>query len=68
MDEDELIVEWKIERKQLDAEVRRRLIFSEDQEAYAKAKAVSDGLEHGFSEYHEMQVPAREVVVRTAST
>ena len=68
LDEDELIVEWKIERKQLDAEVRRRLIFSEDQEAYAKAKAVSDGLEHGFSEYHEMQVPAREVVVRTAST
>jgi hypothetical protein len=23
-------------------------------------------MEHGFSEYHEMQAPAREVVVRTA--
>jgi hypothetical protein len=64
--EDELIVEWQIERKQLDAEVRRRLIFIEDQRAYAKAKTVSDGLEHGFSEYDEMQAPAREVVVRTA--
>ena len=64
--EDELIVEWQIERKQLDAEVRRRLIFIEDQQAYAKVKAVSDGLEHGFSEYDEMQVPAREVVVRAA--
>jgi hypothetical protein len=66
LSEDDLIQEWQIERKQLDAEVRRRLIFLLDQEAYAKAKAVSDGLEHGFSEYEEMHAPAREVIVRTA--
>lgn len=66
LSEGNLIQEWQIERKQLDAEVRRRLIFLQDQEAYAKAKAVSDGLEHGYSEYDEMQAPAREVIVRTA--
>jgi hypothetical protein len=64
--EEDLIQEWQIERRQLDAEVRRRLIFLQDQEAYVKARAVSDGLEHGFSEYAEMQAPAREVIVRTA--
>lgn len=66
LSEEALIQEWQIEKKQLDSEVRRRLIFLEDQEAYTKAKSVSDGLEHGFSEYDEMQAPAREVVVRTA--
>ena len=64
--EDQLVQEWQIEKKQLDAEVRRRLILLQDQEAYVKAKAVSDGLEHGFSEYGEMRPPAREVIVRTA--
>jgi hypothetical protein len=64
--EDDLTEEWQIKRTQLDAEVRRRLIFLEDQQAYAKAKRVSDGLEHGFSEHDEMHAPAREVVVRTA--
>lgn len=66
LSEERLLQEWQINRKQLDAEVRRRLIFSLDSEAYAKAKAVSDGIEHGFSEYEEMQAPAREVVVSTA--
>jgi hypothetical protein len=66
LDEDQLVQEWQIEKKSLDAEVRRRLVFLEDQEAYAKAKAVSDGLEHGYSEYGEMRLPAREVIVRTA--
>jgi hypothetical protein len=66
LSEDALVQHWGIEKKRLDGEVRRRLIFLEDQEAYAKAKAVSDGLEHGFSEYEEMQAPARDVVVATA--
>ncbi|MBB1092262.1 hypothetical protein HUU61_13280 [Rhodopseudomonas palustris] len=64
--EDQLIQEWKIDKKKLDADVRRRLIFLQDQETYNKAKAVSDGFEHGFLDYNEMRNPAREVIVRTA--
>lgn len=66
LNEDQLVKEWKIDRKRLDAEVRYRLLFHEDRDAYTKAKAVSDGLEHGYSEYGEMRLPAREVIVRTA--
>lgn len=39
---------WGIELKQLDGEVRRRLIFQEDSDTYSDARAASDGLEHGF--------------------
>lgn len=66
IDTDELVQKWKIDIKKLDSEVRLRLIFHDDRDAYKSAKKVSDAFEHGFLEYDEMQAPARDVVVRTA--
>lgn len=64
--ESALLIEWGVQKKELDAAVRLKLIFEGDQDTYRKAKAVSDGFEHGFSEYDEMQAPAREIVVKAS--
>ncbi|MGY1731770.1 hypothetical protein ACI798_09615 [Geodermatophilus sp. SYSU D01045] len=45
---DDLLAEWGIELKQLDSEVRRRVLCRGDAEAYAEAREASDGLEHGI--------------------
>jgi hypothetical protein len=64
--EDQLLVNWQVGRKQLDSEVRRRLIFQGDEQCFNKARAVSDGLEHGFTDFSVMRKPAYEVIVQTA--
>ncbi|WP_420134236.1 hypothetical protein [Rhodopseudomonas sp.] len=66
INQEDLVHEWKIDKKHLDAAVRLRLIFHGDQDTYAIAKKLSDGFEHGYLEYADMYSPAREVVVRTA--
>jgi hypothetical protein len=48
-------------------EVRRRLIFGGDAKALSDARLVSDGFEHGFSDFDEMRKPAHEVLIKTAS-
>lgn len=48
MDRAQLAAEWGIDLKQLDAEVRKRLIMQGDEDTYKKAKVTSDGFEHGF--------------------
>jgi hypothetical protein len=52
--------------KRLDSEVRRRLIFKGDEECFRKAREVSDGFEHGYSDFSDMRKPAHEVIVKTA--
>jgi hypothetical protein len=45
------------------AEARRRILFQGDTETHRRAKATSDGIEHGFAEYAELResaVPARD--------
>jgi hypothetical protein len=64
--EDQLLVDWQVERTRLDSEVRRRLIFQGDEECFTKAREVSDGVEHGFTDFNDMRKPAYEVVVKTA--
>jgi hypothetical protein len=63
---DQLLAEWQLELKQLDTEVRRRVIFQGDEDCFATAREVSDGLEHGFTDFSEMRKPAEQVIVKTA--
>lgn len=46
---------WGIRVKDLDREVRLRLIFSGDARCYTNLKEASDGLEHGYSDFHELR-------------
>jgi hypothetical protein len=64
--QDQLLDEWQLELKRLDSEVRRRLIFQGDDDCFTKARDVSDGFEHGFTDFGEMRKPAQEVIVKTA--
>jgi hypothetical protein len=64
--ENQLLVDWQVKRKRLDSEVRRRLIFLSDDPCFDKARDVSDGFEHGFTDFSEMRKPAHEVIVKTA--
>jgi len=48
LDQAVLASEWKVQERQLDSEVRKRLVMHGDEVAYSRAKAASDGLEHGF--------------------
>lgn len=51
---DVLLSAWGIELKNLDAEVRRRIIFQGDTTTYAEARQASNGFEHGFLNMHEI--------------
>jgi hypothetical protein len=64
---DELLIEWDIEIQKLDSEVRRRLIFAEQPDAYELAKATSDGLEHGFENFTVLREKAKKAFLPTAS-
>ena len=55
VDEDGLCRAWAIEKKDLDPEVRRRLIFHGDTDCYRNARATSDGLEHMFEDFPKLQ-------------
>lgn len=62
----ELATEWGVERKNVESETRRRLIFREDDSCYKTAKKVSDAFEHGFQDYGQIRKPAMAVLVKTA--
>ena len=59
IDRTQLAEDWSIEQKVLDAEVRRRLILDGDSDSYAAGKKASDGFEHGFLEFSELQEHSR---------
>jgi hypothetical protein len=65
--ESQLAASWGIELKNLDPEVRKRLLFKGDHECYKKAKAASDGLEHGFLTFDKVLSYAQDAYERTAS-
>jgi hypothetical protein len=60
VDEDGLCTAWVIEKKQLDGEVRRRLIFHGDSACYDKARKTSDGLEHMFEDFPKLHQSAQQ--------
>jgi hypothetical protein len=51
---EDLVKEWKIDIKQLDGEVRRRLIFKNNTAVYKAAKRASDAFEHGFEDFQSI--------------
>ncbi len=46
-----LLLDWAIDKKELDSEVRRRLIFRGDSALYGKVRKASDAFEHGFQDF-----------------
>jgi hypothetical protein len=56
-----LAADWGIELKRLDAEVRRRLIFHGDDEAFEAARKASDGFEHSFLDFELARDLSRQV-------
>jgi len=53
-------------RRNLDAEVRRRVLFKGDGKTLAKARKASDGLEHGFLDFVSTRTLAEEARDQTA--
>jgi hypothetical protein len=53
--QEELAKALGVDIKQLDGEVRRRLILRGDDECYKAGKSASDGLEHGFMPYDRIR-------------
>ena len=51
---EELCQNWGIEKRQLDPEIRKRLIFHGDEDVYREAKGTSDGLEHMFDDFPKL--------------
>ena len=62
-----LASDWEVDEKSLDAEVRRRIIFAGDADAYKQAKEASDGLEHGYLAFNEVHERARAVREKVAA-
>jgi hypothetical protein len=54
-------------RRDLEAEVRRRILFQGDVATFAKAKRASDGLEHGFLDFTAARTLAEEARDKTAA-
>jgi hypothetical protein len=54
-------------RRELESEVRRRILFQGDMATLAKTKRASDGLEHGFLDFTAVHTLAEETRDRTAS-
>jgi len=67
MSQDQLGAAWNVDLKRLDSEVRRRLIFQEDDDCFKAARGVSDKFEHGYGDFLEMHEPAARVVVKVAA-
>jgi hypothetical protein len=55
IDRTALLAQWGVTQKQLDSQVRLRLILKGDQDLYRKAKAASDGFEHGYLRVAEIK-------------
>lgn len=65
--EADLAREWGVTGEDLEAEVRRRILFNGDDRCYKMAKSASDGLEHGFMPFPQVHGLAMQVRDATAS-
>jgi hypothetical protein len=57
---------WKVDERDLEAEVRRRLIMRGNTQTYASAKKASDGFEHGFLGFDEVRAESERARDETA--
>jgi len=53
--------------KELETQVRRQIIFQGDEVAYKSAKALSDGLEHGFASWEDLWSVPDDVLPKSAT-
>lgn len=67
LDRASLASSWSVEARHLDSEVRRRLIFENDEESYKRARSTSDGFEHGFLNFVEINEHSAAVRLKVAS-
>jgi hypothetical protein len=77
LSEEDLARSWAIDvdaapvksvwRRDLESELRRRILFQGDGTTLAKARQASDGLEHGFLNFAEARTLADEVRDKTAA-
>lgn len=63
---DTLASMWGIQPRELDASVRKRLVFRNEAGVYAAVRAAMDGFEHGFRPLREIHEAARDNRARTA--
>jgi hypothetical protein len=63
---DQVVADWGIELKQLDSEVRRRLLFDGDSKTFENARTASDGFEHGHLPFQTIREHAISTKVATA--
>jgi hypothetical protein len=61
VEREDLAKAWSVDIKELDGEVRRRTIFRGDADVAGKARAASDGFEHGYANFG----PIRELASET---
>lgn len=59
--EQEIADRWGIEKKALDPEIRKRVIFHEDAETYRRALRASDAFEHSFESFQWIWARAVEI-------
>jgi hypothetical protein len=64
--QEKLTIRLGVDLQELDP-VIRKLLLQNDDECYRKAKAASDGLEHGFLGYNKMREYAKDVRHRMAT-
>ena len=65
--DDELANALSVEKKALDATLRRVVLFQDEKQVYADAKDASDAFEHGFKRLDEIRRLAHGVRDRTAA-
>jgi hypothetical protein len=62
----QLAAEWAVTTSQLENEGRLRLLFQGDSDTHREAKAASDGLEHGYLTFADVQKHAEAAKAKTA--
>jgi hypothetical protein len=66
-DADGLAAQLGVERKLLEPTIRKRIIFQNDVDCYNEAKRASDGFEHGYLGFDELESLARKRRDQTAT-
>jgi hypothetical protein len=64
---EEIASSWNVDVRQLDSEVRHRILFAGDVATYRAVKKASDGFEHGFLSFPEIRVTATQTRLAAAS-